>query len=60
LPDFYESNLDNIAGILQFVLEAEFPKLAKQPVELVKARAKVVRLVHIYQFKFNEFFSNYS
>jgi len=24
LPDFYEQNLDSIAGIMQFVLEADF------------------------------------
>jgi hypothetical protein len=60
LPDFYEENLENIAGILSFVLETDYPKFQKVPEELVKCRAKVVRLVHIYQFKFNEYFSKYS
>ena len=57
LPDFYEENLENIAAILSFVLvEAVYPHFQKVPDELVKCRQKAVRLVHIYQFKFNEYF----
>lgn len=59
LPDFYEDNLEQIAVVLSFVLEADFSSLAKVPNEIVKCRAKVVRVVHVYQFKFAEFFSKY-
>ena len=48
LPDFYEENLQQIATILSFVLEADYPKFQKVPVELIKCRCKAVRLVHIY------------
>lgn len=62
LPDFYEENLQAIAGVLSFFLggEAEYPHFQKVPVELIKCRQKAVRLVHIYQFKFHEYFSTYS
>jgi hypothetical protein len=60
LPDFYEENLDNIASILSFLLEVDYPHFSNQLVELVKCRQKSVRLVHIYQFKFGEYFSKYS
>jgi hypothetical protein len=61
LPDFYEENLPNITAILQFIIgEADFPLFQKVPIELVKCRQKAVRLVHIYQFKFNEFFQSYT
>ena len=56
LPDFYEENLPNITALMSFVLESDYPKFDRVPDELVKCRQKVVRLVHIYQFKFNEFF----
>jgi hypothetical protein len=59
LPDFYEENLEQIAVVLSFVLESDFSGLPKVPIEIVKCRAKVVRVVHIYQFKFSEFFSKY-
>ena len=38
LPDFYEENLDNIASILSFLLEIDFPNLQPQVMELVKCR----------------------
>lgn len=56
LPDFYEDNLPNITALMSFVLESDYPKFERVPDELVKCRQKVVRLVHIYQFKFNEYF----
>jgi hypothetical protein len=59
LPDFYEENLENIASILAFFIggDAEYPHFQQVPQELVKCRQKAVRLVHMYQFKFNEYFS---
>jgi hypothetical protein len=30
------------------------------PLELVKCRHKAVRLIHLYQFKFAEYFANFS
>jgi len=42
-----------------FVLETNFPKLPQVPSELVKSRAKVIRLVHLYSFKFGDLFLNY-
>lgn len=62
LPDFYEENLENIASILSFFIggEADYPQFQKVPEELTRCRQKAVRLVHMYQFKFNEFFAKYS
>jgi hypothetical protein len=60
LPDFYEENLGTIAGILQFIFEVDYGHLSKAPAELVKCRHKAVRLIHLYQFKFAEYFLNYS
>ena len=60
LPDFYEENLNTIGAILQFIFEVDYSHLQKQPGELVKCRHKAVRLVHLYQFKFAEFFLTYS
>lgn len=62
LPDFYEENLEAIASVLSFFLggEADYPQFQKVPGELVKCRQKAVRLVHIYQFKFHEYFAKYS
>jgi Cse1 len=60
LPDFYEENLENIAMIISFLLEVDYPHFQQTPKELVKCRQKSVRLVHIYQFKFGEFFQKYS
>ena len=59
LPDFYEENLDQISDVCVFILETDFPQLvtAKDFECLFKARAKVVRLVHLYHFKFGEFFT---
>jgi hypothetical protein len=48
LPDFYETNLPQIASIMSFVLEADYPKFPKTPIELIKCRQKVVRVVHLY------------
>ena len=56
LPDYYEDQLNNLALAFTFVLDNDYPKLQKIPDELVKARAKVVRLVHLYTFKFGESF----
>ena len=58
LPDFYEENLENIAGILSFVLVEAAPEVATN--ELIRCRQKAVRLVHMYQFKFSEYFAKYS
>lgn len=60
LPDFYEDNLENIAAILSFLLEVDYPQFQPTIPELVKCRQKSVRLVHMYQFKFSEFFQKYS
>lgn len=60
LPDFYEDNLETIAQVLSFILDLDYPNQAKVPEELIKCRAKVVRLVHIYTFKFGEHFSKYN
>jgi hypothetical protein len=60
LPDFYEEQLGKIAEVMTFILDKDYPKLAKIPEELIKARAKVVRLVHLYTFKFAESFLNYT
>ncbi len=38
LPDFYETNLPEIASIMSFVLEADYPKFQKTPIELIKSR----------------------
>ena len=48
LPDFYETNLPEIASIMSFVLEVDYPKFPKTPIELIKSRQKVVRVVHLY------------
>lgn len=55
LPDFYEENLKVIAEILSFVLEF-IPSGNFVIGQLIKCRSKVVRLVHLYQFKFGELF----
>lgn len=44
---------------MTFILDVDFPKYQKIPDELVKSRAKVVRLVHLYSFKFAESFEKY-
>jgi hypothetical protein len=55
LPDFYEENLDAISEILTFLLTAEI-----QAPELIRSRQKSVRLVHIYQFKFGDYFQKHT
>lgn len=60
LPDFYEENLEQITNVCIFVLDTDYAQLA-QPSDLeklYKARAKVVRLVQLYQFKFAEYFES--
>ena len=58
LPDFYETNLDAITQVCTFLLDTDFPQVQTpaQFERFYRARAKVVRLVHIYMFKFNDFF----
>ena len=50
LPDFYEENLEQISQVCFFILETDYPQLSSAPdyEMLFKARAKVVRLVHLY------------
>ena len=62
LPDFYEENLETISQACIFVLETDYPQIQnlKDKESLYKARAKVVRLAHLYQFKFSEEFGNYA
>ena len=58
LPDFYEENLDQIAQVCVFILDTDFAQLQslQDQERLYKARAKVVRVVSLYQFKFSEHF----
>ena len=60
LPDFYEENLEQISQVCFFILDTDYPQLSSAPdyEMLFKARAKVVRLVHLYQFKFVEYFES--
>ena len=60
LPDYYEENLPNITEACLFILAQDYPKFAKIPEEIIKARGKVVSLVYLYTFKFGEYFSKYS
>ena len=53
LPDFYEDNLEDISKVLSFILDVSYNPI---PDELIRCRAKVVRLIHIYTFKFGEHF----
>jgi len=60
LPDFYEENLEQISQVCIYILDADFAQL-RSPQDcqrLFKARAKVVRLVQLYQFKFSEYFES--
>jgi hypothetical protein len=59
LPDFYEENLPHIAAVLSFFLGDDSQQFQQLP-ELTKCRQKAVRLVHMYQFKFHEYFGAYS
>ena len=56
LPDFYEEQLPLISSILAFILDITFPNPQSVPNHLVKCRSKSVKLIHLYQFKFNEYF----
>ena len=44
----------------QFILSQDYPKLQQVPVEIIKARGKVVSLIYCYNFKFGEFFQKYT
>ena len=61
LPDFYEENLSHITQACVEILTFSSPLLNddKKLTALNKARGKVVRLVHLYQVKFQEHFSAY-
>lgn len=59
LPDFYEEKLPQISEMLAFVLETNFPKFQRVPDQLIKCRSKVIRVVHLYSFKFGEEFKGY-
>ena len=58
LPDFYEEKLPQIAEVCLFVLDTDFAQItqAADYEKLFKARAKVVRMAQLYQFKFSEYF----
>jgi Cse1 len=58
LPDFYEEQLEFIASVFNFILDFNHPS-SQEIKELIKCRSKVVRLVHLYQFKFGEHFAQY-
>jgi len=38
----------------------DFPKFNEVPNEIIKARGKVVSLINLYNFKFGEYFRDYS
>jgi Cse1 len=61
LPDFYEENLKIISDCCNIILQTDFPQfnLEIHQLYLCKARGKVVRLVHLYQSKFAEYFKDY-
>lgn len=59
LPDFYEENLPKISFLMIFVLDNDFNKLKTPSSQLPKCRAKVIKLVRCYSFKFGEHFSQY-
>ena len=54
--------METISQACIFVLETEYPQIQslKDKESLYKARAKVVRLAHLYQFKFSEHFEGYA
>ena len=60
LPDYYEENLPHITNACLFILAQDYPKFAKIPEEIIKARGKVVSLTYLYTFKFGEYFTKYS
>jgi GTP1/Obg family GTP-binding protein len=45
LPDFYEENLDTLAGIITWVMEVDFNIGGRTPEELIKCRSKAISLV---------------
>jgi len=61
LPDFYEEKLPEITQACVEILNFQSPLLNddRKLSELNKARGKVVRLVHLYQSKFQEYFTAY-
>ena len=60
LPDrFADENLQRVSAIFFFILEVNFPQGQQTPPALVKCRSKVVKIVHMYTFKFNEDFGAY-
>ena len=61
LPDFYKEKLPQITHACVEILTFRSPLLSedKKLDALNKARGKVVRLVHIYQSKFQEHFTLY-
>jgi hypothetical protein len=61
LPDFYEEKLPQITQACVEILTFQSPLLSddKKLTALNKARGKVVRLVHLYQSKFQEHFTAY-
>lgn len=59
LPDFYEDNLKVIADGFLFIMSTDYPKFKKVPIEIIKARGKVVSLISLYTFKFGEHFNDY-
>ncbi len=63
LPDFYEENLEQITQACTFLLANEFPLMQNNSTDreaVFRAKAKVVRLVHLYQFKFGEYFATHA
>lgn len=54
LPDFYEENLPAICEACSFIITVDLGALKTD--SILKAQAKVIRLVHLYQTKFAEFF----
>ena len=63
LPDFYEDNLEQITQACTFLLANEFPLMQNNSNDreaVFRAKAKVVRLVHLYQFKFGEYFATHA
>lgn len=61
LPDFYEEQLPLITQILSFILQTDYAVINSESDQkmLSRCRAKVVRLVQIYSFKFNSHFKSY-
>ena len=60
LPDFYEEKLSDITNVCQFIIMTDYPKFNEVPNEIINARGKVVSLINLYNFKFGEYFREYS